>query len=363
MGAIPNKLAGFQDIEQDDEARARFEAAWGVPIMPRYGWHLTHMFEAMERGELTAVLLHRREPGDLRGRHATTPCTCSRASTRLIVQDLVMTKTAEIADVVFPASNAAFESEGTVTNSERRVQRVRKALDPPGEAKDDIWIIAQLADRLGVRLGRPDAARSLGRAAVALADAPLHVVGADRGARRDPVAVQRGVPRRSAVPARAALAVRRSGAAGPQGAVQRRDRRPAGGRADRRVPDPADDRSAARLLQHRACRPGGFTSPLHRGETLDLSPEDAEALGVARASGCGSSSRRGEIEAPVHVTTALRPGLAFMTFHFPDQVETNRLTIEAYDPKSGTAGVQGHGDPRGEARRRRADGVASAPWT
>jgi formate dehydrogenase major subunit len=71
----------------------------------------------------------------------------------LIVQDLVMTKTAEIADVVFPASNASFESEGTVTNSERRVQRVRKALEPPGEAKDDIWIIAQLAKRLGYDWG------------------------------------------------------------------------------------------------------------------------------------------------------------------------------------------------------------------
>ena len=64
-----------------------------------------------------------------------------------------MTKTAEIADVVFPATNSSFESEGTVTNSERRVQRVRKALEPPGEAKDDIWIIAQLAKRLGYDWG------------------------------------------------------------------------------------------------------------------------------------------------------------------------------------------------------------------
>src|SRR4029079_9307449 len=67
----------------------------------------------------------------------------------LIVQDLFMTKTAELAHVVFPASVASFEAEGTVTNSERRVQRVRKALDPPGNAKDDIWIITELARRLG----------------------------------------------------------------------------------------------------------------------------------------------------------------------------------------------------------------------
>ena len=57
MGVDPNKLPGFQDIEQDAEARARFEAAWGVPITPRYGWTLTQMFEAMERKDLTAVYM------------------------------------------------------------------------------------------------------------------------------------------------------------------------------------------------------------------------------------------------------------------------------------------------------------------
>jgi formate dehydrogenase major subunit len=71
----------------------------------------------------------------------------------LIVQDMFLTKTAELADVVFPAANSAFETDGTVTNSERRVQRVRKALDPPGDAHDDIWIIAQMAKRLGVDWG------------------------------------------------------------------------------------------------------------------------------------------------------------------------------------------------------------------
>src|SRR4029077_8512776 len=75
----------------------------------------------------------------------------------LIVQDIFMTKTAELADVVFPATNSAFESEGTVTNSERRVQRVRAALTPPGDARDDMWIIAQLAARLGADWGEVSA--------------------------------------------------------------------------------------------------------------------------------------------------------------------------------------------------------------
>ena len=81
----------------------------------------------------------------------------------------------------------------------------------------------------------------------------------------------------------------------------------------------------------------GYTSPLRRPESVEVSAADAEALGVAEGERVRVSSRRGEVEAPVHISSALRRGLAFMTLHFPDEVETNRLTIEAADPKSGTA--------------------------
>ena len=80
-----------------------------------------------------------------------------------------------------------------------------------------------------------------------------------------------------------------------------------------------------------------YSSPLHRGESLDLSPEDAERLELADGEIVRVSSRRGSVEAPVRIDPSLRPGLAFMTFHFPDQVDTNQLTIDATDPKSGTA--------------------------
>jgi formate dehydrogenase major subunit len=76
---------------------------------------------------------------------------------------------------------------------------------------------------------------------------------------------------------------------------------------------------------------------LRLGETLDLSPEDAERYGVKEGEVVRVSSRRGSLEVPVRYDPGLRPGLAFMTFHFPDQVDTNVLTIEANDPKSGTA--------------------------
>src|SRR4029079_11073120 len=75
----------------------------------------------------------------------------------LVVQDLFMTKTAQMADVVLPAGATWCEAEGTVTSSERRVQRVRKALDPPGNARDDIWIICEIARRLGHDWGDPTA--------------------------------------------------------------------------------------------------------------------------------------------------------------------------------------------------------------
>ena len=82
---------------------------------------------------------------------------------------------------------------------------------------------------------------------------------------------------------------------------------------------------------------GGYRSPLRRSETLDISPEDAQRYGVAEGEVVRVSSRRGTVEVPIHIDADLQPGLVFMTFHFPDQVDTNILTINATDPKSGTA--------------------------
>jgi formate dehydrogenase major subunit len=82
---------------------------------------------------------------------------------------------------------------------------------------------------------------------------------------------------------------------------------------------------------------GGYASPLHRGETVDISPEDAAELGVANGTLLRISSRRGSVVAPAYIDPGLRRGVVFMTLHFPDDVATNLLTINATDPKSGTA--------------------------
>jgi predicted molibdopterin-dependent oxidoreductase YjgC len=334
MGAIPNKLPGFQDIENDAVARARFEAAWGVPIIPKYGWTLTQMFEAMERKELTAAYVIGENPASSEADKQHTVKLLEGLDT-LIVQDIFMTKTAELADVVFPASNSAFESEGTVTNSERRVQRTRAALTPPGNAKDDIWIISQVANRLGAGWGEitPEGAwdelRTLSPMHGGMSYARLEALGG----------IQWPCPDEDHPGTQFLHA--RLWADDP---AEQGDKAPFSVVIDDPPVDLLDDEFPLRLTTGRrldsfntGVQTGGYTSPLRRGETIDVSPEDAERLGLAEGEPVAISSRRGTVEAPVHVDPALRPGLVFMTFHFPDQVDTNVLTIEATDPKSGTA--------------------------
>ncbi|SDG98869.1 molybdopterin oxidoreductase family protein [Nonomuraea jiangxiensis] len=147
MGAVPNRLPGFQDI-LDPAVRERFEGAWGRAIQPRYGLDLTGMLTAMAEGEVTTCYLIGENPVQS---EADSLACVKRLSMldHLVVQDVFRTKTAQLADVVLPASAAWCETEGTFTNSERRVQRVRKAVDPPDEARDDIWIMCEIARRLG----------------------------------------------------------------------------------------------------------------------------------------------------------------------------------------------------------------------
>ncbi len=331
MGAIPNKLTGFQDIETDAAARARFEAAWGVSIDPKRGWHLSQMFEAMEEGELTALYVIGENPAASEADNQRTHELLSNLDI-LIVQDIFMTQTARMADVVLPAANSAFESEGTVTNSERRVQRVRAALEPPGDAKDDIWIIAELARRLGHDWGDPSAhevweeVRRLSPMHAGMSWERLEELGGIQWPCFD-----ESHPGTKFLHAR--LWSEDPGEKAPFSVVLYEP-----------PVDELDEDYPFRLTTGRrldsyntGVQTGGYTSPLRREETLDISPEDAERLGVREGERVRIVSRRGEVEAPVRTALGLRPGLLFMTLHFPDQVDVNNLTIDAWDPKSGTA--------------------------
>ena len=332
MGAIPNKLPGFQDIERDDEARAKFEKAWGTTIPPRYGWHLTQMFEAMDRGELRTLYVVGENPAQSEADAKHTKKLLEGLD-HLVVQDIFLTRTAELADVVLPASASWCEAEGTVTNSERRVQRVRRALDPPGQARDDIEIVCDIASRMGHDLGPPDAEsvwtelRSLSPMHAGMTYPRLEALGGIQWPCWDEEhsgeLFLHGRLWESPI----------SGDPAPFNVVEH-------------VPpvDKLSDEFPIRLTTGRrldsyntGVQSGGYRSPLRRRESLDLSPEDCERLGVDDGELVKVTSRRGSVYAPVRIDQTLRPGLAFMTLHFPDEVETNVLTIDATDPKSGTA--------------------------
>ena len=336
MGAIPNKLPGFRDIEHDaGRARAlRGRLGRADPAAVRMAPHGDVRGDGARRADRR--LLHRREPGDVRGGPRPTPCICLEGLDCLIVQDMFLTKTAELADVVFPAANSAFETDGTVTNSERRVQRVRKALDPPGNARDDIWMIAQLAKRLGVDWGDVtseqawDELRSLSKMHTLMSWQRIEELGGIQW------------PCNEEFPDGAQFLHGRLWAFDDP--EKQGPKAPFSVVIDIPPADTLTEEFPMRLTTGRrlesfntGVQTNAFSSPLHRGESLDLCPEDAAALDVVEGEVVRIVSRRGAIEAPVHLTTALREGLAFMTFHFPDEVATNMITNEAYDPKSGTS--------------------------
>jgi formate dehydrogenase major subunit len=331
MGAIPNKLPGFQDVESA-ALRAKFERAWGVKIPARRGWHISQMFEAMEEGKLRTLFVVGENPAQSEADARRTRKLLEQLD-HMVVQDIFLTRTAEMADVVLPAAAGWAETEGTVTSSERRVQRVRKALEPPGEARDDLLILAALARRLGHDWGEPTAEdvwnelRSL---------SPIHA-----GMRYDRLEELGGIqwpcPDESH-PGTLFLHDRlwqepRQGPPAPFFPVEYEP-----------PVDELTDEYPIRLTTGRCLdsfntgvQTGRYTAPIRRGGRVELSPEDAEALAVGEGDLVRVTSRRGSVDGPAWIDPGLRRGLAFMTLHFPDDVDTNLLTIDAWDPKSGTA--------------------------
>jgi formate dehydrogenase major subunit len=331
MGALPDRLPGFQHVE-NDELRAKFDQAWNTTVPPKRGWHLSGMFDAMDRGDLRALFVVGENPLQSEAdRHRTERLL--RGLDTLIVQDIFLTTTAEIADVVLPSAAGWAESEGTVTSSERRVQRVRKALDPPGEARDDLWIVYELARRMGRDWGEAsaegawDELRALSPVHAGMSYRRLEELGGIQWPCYD-----------ETHPGELFLHSRlwEDPVPGPRAPFAVVEHDP--------PVDRLDDEYPIRLTTGRrldsyntGVQSNGYTSPLRRGESLDISPEDAEQYDLTEGERVRVCSRRGELAVPIRIDPSLRPGLTFMTLHFQDDVVTNLLTIDATDPKSGTA--------------------------
>jgi formate dehydrogenase major subunit len=323
VGALPNVYHNYQRVDDADVA-AKFEQAWGRPGLSRTpGLTIPSMMDGLEDGSLRALYVFGEnivmsEPNT----HRTERLL--RDAELVIVNDIFPNETTAFADVVFPATSWA-EVDGTFTNTERRVQRVRKALEPPGEARDDWWIFAELSKRLGHDPGFTSAAgiweelRELGTSYRGITWERCAEVGIQWPA---PTLDHPGTPYLH-----------------PGGKFTRGRGRfvPTEWVPPSELPDDEFPLvlSTGRRLWHyhtgtQTHRSIGFDEVCGE-ELIEISPDDAGRLGIADGEMVRVTSRRGSVLVRAWVTDRSPVGICWMAFHFPE-AHANVLTTEAGDP-------------------------------
>lgn len=322
MGALPDLLPGYQKVV-DAAARGRFEAAWQVRLPDQPGLRIPEMFNAAIDGRVKALYVLGEDI------LATDPDTghvaaAVAACEFVISQEIFLSRTAESADVVLPAA-AFLEKDGTFVNFDRRFQRVRPALRPPGEARTDFDIITAVAAVMGVDLGLATPADALAECA---ALAPLF--GGVSHRRLDDAGPLHWPCRSATDPGEATLYLERF--ATPTGRAQLTARQylPPGEQPDVAFPHVL---ITGRRLEH--YNAGTMTRrtrnvDLLPAETLQIHPDDAGRLGVVDGDRVEVRSRRAALTLPAALSSRVAPGEVFMSFHFPD-VPANALTSSAVD--------------------------------
>lgn len=146
FGSSPDNLPGYQKVS-DPDVRRKFENAWGVKLPEKAGMNNHEMVEGVHEGQLKAMYLKGEDMGLVDSNINYVQAAFEKLDF-FVVQDIFLSRTAEFADVVLPAS-PSLEKEGTFTNTERRIQRLYKAFEPLGDSKPDWQIITEVANRLG----------------------------------------------------------------------------------------------------------------------------------------------------------------------------------------------------------------------
>jgi formate dehydrogenase alpha subunit len=322
MGALPNVLPGYQPVT-NAETREKFEKAWNCKIKDKPGLPVTEMMNAAVRGEIRAMYIVGENPilsePDLAHTHQAL-----RKLDFLVVQDIFPTETAVLADVILPAAAFA-EKDGTYTSTERRVQLLRKAVEPPGEAKPDWQVVSALAGKMGYPFPYRST-REINEEMTSLT--PIY-----GGMHFDRLEDSYGLQwpcRDRQDPGTPTLHVGRfSCGLGRFHAVEYRP--------------PAESVSAdyplvlttGRILEH--WHTGSMTrrtkvlNGMYPHGAIDIHPDDAVKLGVTEGDILSVASERGRIEVPAHITDIVSPGLAFMAFHWKES-PANMLTNAALDP-------------------------------
>ncbi len=324
MGALPNVYSGYQAVA-DPAVRERFEIAWGCSLPSSPGLTLVEMLEAAYRNEIKALYLIGENPamsdpdlGHIREALARVEF--------LVVQDVFLSETAEFAHVVLPAASFA-EKDGTFTNTERRVQRVRRAIEPIGDSKPDWWIVCQLAKRLGARgfdyshpLDIMEEIRHLTPSYGGISYQRLEAGGLQWPCRTDD---HPGTP-----------VLHVNTFARGKGRFIPLEYIPPAELADEDYPlILTTGRSLYHFHSGTMTRKVAGLNIIEPEGTVEISPSDASRLSVAQGDRVRISSRRGEIIAKAKVTEASPPGVVFMTFHFAES-PANILTNPKLDPMS-----------------------------
>jgi len=323
MGALPVVYPGYQRVDHQ-AVREKFEKAWGKNLSEKPGLTITEMVQAAYEGKLKALYVMGENPmlsePDLN--HAKEALARLEL---LVVQDIFLTETAQMADVILPAASFA-EKDGTFTNTERRVQRVRKALDPPGEARLDWEIIAEISKRLGYPMNYQSSAEIMNEIARLT---PIYGgIDHDR-LNRSGIQWPCSDMKHPGTPTLHKGQFTRG--RGKFHVVH--DRPPA------ELPTSAYPilLTTGRILEH--WHTGSMSHRSHVLETLapeshvEINPADASRLGAVEGDVISLSSRRGAVQTKVRKTHRVRPGQAFMAFHWRE-APANRLTNPALDPQA-----------------------------
>jgi formate dehydrogenase alpha subunit len=321
MGCLPNVFPGYQKVD-DPALREKFEKAWGVPLPAGPGLTLVEIVHAIEHGDIEALYVMGEnpalsDPNTERVRRALADVEY------LVVQDIFLTETAELADVVLPGASFA-EKDGTFTNTERRVQRVRKAFEPPGQAREDWRILAELSTRCGLRMHYDSPARILEEVA-----ALTPIYGGVSFERIDAAAgLQWPCPEKDHPGTPFLHAGKFSRGRGKFHAVTFREAA--------ELPDAeyplllTTGRVLSQFHTGAMTRRGGLDS-LTRVAAAEMHPADAERIGIADGDAVRLASRRGAIVARALVTPRAMKGVVFMPFHYRE-APANALTNDALDP-------------------------------
>jgi len=329
MGALPNVFPGYQRVD-DAGAQAKFRAAWGVEKLPeKPGMMLPDMMEGLLDGRIKAFYvfgenLANTEP-DIR--HVEK---CLSSAEFLVCQDNFPTETTRFAHVIFPAA-AWSENDGTFTNSERRVSKVRGVSKAPGVAKPNWWIFKEIAKRMGHDWAS-DRARELWDneiSVLAPAMAGIKYARLEGDGLQWPVLGEEH-------PGTTFLHKDGHFTCG-LGRFVPADWTPPAEVADTEYPFVL---STGRRLYHyhtrtQTGRAAGLNKLLSE-ETADVSPEDARAMEIADGEMVRVKSRRGEVRVKARITDQVPRGMVWMAFHFRDAC-ANWLTNPAFDPVCRTA--------------------------